>query len=140
MGNDLWYPNQQLSVVIYSNDFIAKHRDVAQRFMRAYIKGARFYYGALKDGHFAGPNAREVIAILTETTNIKDPGTYREIRPSALNPDGRLNLVSMRKDLAYFRDQGIVEGKVTVEDVVDESFVRAAAKELGPYKPPVNRH
>ncbi|MFN2460483.1 MAG: ABC transporter substrate-binding protein [Candidatus Velthaea sp.] len=136
MGNDAWYPNQQLSVVIYSNDFITKHRDVAQRFMRAYLKGARFYYGALKDGHFAGPNANEVIAILTATTNIKDPQTYREIRPSALNPDGRVNLVSMRKDLTYFRDQGIVEGTVRVEDIVDESFVKQAAKELGPYRPP----
>lgn len=75
MGSDAWYPNQQLSVVIYGGDFIKNHRDVAVKFMKAYIRGARFYDEALKGGHLAGPNANEVIGILTESTSIKDPAT-----------------------------------------------------------------
>lgn len=41
----------------------------------------------------------------------------------------------MRRDLQYFKDQGMIEGNIKVEDVVDESFVTAALAELGPYKP-----
>jgi len=135
MGSDAWYPSQQLSVVIFGGDFAKNHRDVAVRFMRAYVKAARFYYEALANGHLAGPNAAEVIAILTEATNIKDPAVYRSITPSAINPDGRLNVASMRKDLQFYKEQGMIEGKVEVEDVIDTSFIDEAIKQLGPYRP-----
>jgi len=135
MNSDQWYPGQQLSVVIFGGDFAKNHHDVALRFMRAYLRAARFYYEALKDGHLAGPTANDVISILTEATSIKDPAVYRSITPSAINPNGQLNLASMRKDLQFFKDQGMIEGKVEVEDVVDESFVNDALKQLGTYKP-----
>jgi NitT/TauT family transport system substrate-binding protein len=133
LGDDAWYPDQQLSVVNYSDAF-SKRTDDATRFMRAVIRASRFYFDALSGGHLAGPNAGEVIAILTETTNLKDPAIYRRIYPSSLNPDGKLNLASMRKDLAYFKNQGLVTGTIRVEDVVDESFVTAAVRSLGPHK------
>ena len=44
----------------------------ALKFMRAYIRAVREYNDALKDGRIAGPNADEVISILTEYTFIKD--------------------------------------------------------------------
>jgi len=134
MGSDAWYPRQQLSVVIFGGDFAKNHRDVGLRFMRAYVKAARYYYGALAGGHLAGPNAADVIAILTAATSIKDPAVYRAITPSAIDPDGRLNVASMRKDLQFFKDQGLIEGKVEVEDVIDTSFVDEAVKELGRYR------
>ena len=41
----------------------------------------------------------------------------------------------MRKDLAFFKEIGdVTSAKVTVEQVVDQSFVAEAAKALGPYK------
>lgn len=132
MGDDAWYPDQQLSVVNYSSAF-SKRKSEATQFMRAVIRASRFYFESLSGGHFAGPNANEVIAILTETTKLKDPTIYRAIYPSSLSPDGKLNLASMRKDLAYFKNQGIVTGTVRVEDVVDQSFVNEAVKSLGPY-------
>jgi NitT/TauT family transport system substrate-binding protein len=134
MGADAWYPRQQLSVVIYGGDFAKSHRDVALRFMRAYIKAARYYYGALANGHLAGPNANDVIAILSAATKEKDPAVYRAVVPSSIDPDGRLNLASMRKDLQFFKDQGLIEGNVQVEDVIDTSFVDEAVKQLGPYR------
>lgn len=134
MNSDQWYPSQQLSVVIFGGDFAKTKRDAAVRFMRAYVRAARFYFEALKGGHIAGPAANEVISILTDATDIKDPEIYRSITPSAIDPDGRLNLASMRKDLQFFKDQGMIEGKVEVEDVVDESFIADALRALGTYK------
>jgi NitT/TauT family transport system substrate-binding protein len=40
----------------------------------------------------------------------------------------------MRRDLQFFKDQGFIEGKVEVEDVIDTSFVDEAIKQLGPYR------
>lgn len=136
MGDDAWYPNQEISVLIFSGAFIREHRDVAVKFMRAYIRAVRYYVGALHDGHFAGPNAADVIAILSATTSLKDPAAYQTITPGSIDPNGKLNLASMRKDLQYFKDQGLIDGPVKVEDIVDESILDEVLKQVGPYKGP----
>lgn len=134
--NDTFYPNQQSTVLIYGKSFLGDRSEDGIRFMRAYLRAVRFYDDALADGKFAGPNASEVIGILTQYSRIKDPALYRAITPSYCDPNGKLNLESMRKDLQFFRDTGQVDGKVGVDDVVDDSFAAAAVSELGPYEPP----
>ena len=135
MGDDEIYPDHQLSVVLYSGQFVKQQRDVAQRFMRAYLRAIRDYNDALSNGKLAGPKADEVIAILTEYTKIKDAAVYRAITPQGCNPDGRVHLPSLRNDLAFFMEQKEVQGRVSVEQVIDASFIDAAVKSLGPYRP-----
>jgi NitT/TauT family transport system substrate-binding protein len=132
-GDEL-YPSQQVAVLLYGGDFIKKSPQVAKKFMVAYLKGARFYNDALKDGKFAGPNADEVIAILSQDSNVKDPAIYRKMTPNGIHPDGKLNQASLKKDLQFYKEQGYLEGAITVEQVVDTSFAEAALKELGPYQ------
>src|SRR5713226_2979807 len=134
-GNDSFYPNQQTAVVLYGGDFIENQPEVAKKFMRAYIKAVRDYNDALKDGKLAGPNAQEVISILTEYTAIKDPNVYKAITSNGNNPDGKVYEASLKKDLQFFKDQGLIEGNIGIEQVVDHSFVDAVVNELGPYKP-----
>lgn len=134
-GNDVFYPDQQTAVVLYSGAFMKRDPDAARKFLRAYIRAVRDYNDALKEGRLAGPNAEEVIATLTEYTAIKDPSIYRAITPSACNPDGHVNVESLRKDLAFFREQGLLESGVTTEQVVDHSLADAVVRELGPYHP-----
>jgi len=51
----------------------------------------------------------------------------------AVNPDGDVNVSSLDNDLAFFRGRGLVtDPKVTAADVVDQSFVKAAVRLLGP--------
>ncbi len=134
MGDDVIYPNHQLAVVLYSSAFIKNSPDAAKRFMRAYLRAVREYNDALKDGKIAGPNAAEVIAILTEYTNVKDPAVYRTITPQGCNPDGAVHEPSLKNDLAFYKLEGQIKGEVTVEQALDNSFVEAALKDLGPYK------
>src|SRR5262245_11692327 len=63
-GNDLTYPGQQTAVTFFSDQLIRNRRDLAERFMRAYLRGVRMYNDALRDGRLAGPKASEVIPIL----------------------------------------------------------------------------
>ena len=130
------YPGQQNAVVLYSEEF-ASHRDVAERFMIAYVRALRFYNGALADGKLAGPNSDRVVNILVKDTKLKNAALYRRITPNGANPDGSLQEAAMKNDLAYFKAQGYVTGKIGVSDVVDDSFVQAAVAKLGPYKPVV---
>jgi NitT/TauT family transport system substrate-binding protein len=132
-ADDEIIPNHQIAVLLYSESLV-KRPDVARRFMRAYLRGVRFYNGALKDGKMQGPNADEVIAILAASTPIKDPAVYKAITPTGMNPDGKVNLQSLKDDAAFYRAQGLITADIRVEDVVDDSFVEAAVKELGLYK------
>lgn len=135
MGDDEIYPNHQLAVVLYSSTFAQDHHDAAEAFMRAYIKAARDYNNALLNGKIAGPNADEIVSILTEYTSIKDPETFRTIVPQGTNPDGKLNVASLQTDLDYFKSDNLIEGSVSLDQVVDTSFAEAAVKKLGPYQP-----
>jgi NitT/TauT family transport system substrate-binding protein len=133
-GNDVIYPDQQTAVTFFSDRFIRERRELAQRFMRAYIRGVRIYNDALKDGRMAGPRAEEVIAILTRYTAIKDAGIFRRMVPSWVNPNGDVNMASLNKDLDFFRELGLIEKKdISVEKVVDSSFAKAVVTQLGPY-------
>jgi NitT/TauT family transport system substrate-binding protein len=134
-GNDVTYPDQQTAVTFFSDQFIHR-RELAQRFMRAYLRGARVYNDALKDGRLAGPKANEVISILTKYTPIKDASMFRRMVPSWVNPNGEVNMASLRKDLDFFRELGLIEKKdISVDGVVDSSFAKAAVTQLGPYQP-----
>jgi NitT/TauT family transport system substrate-binding protein len=134
-SDDEILPNHQVAVLLYSEDFVLKHRDEAMRFMRAYIRAVRFYNGALKDGRLAGPNADEVIAILSEATPIKARAIYDAITPTGMNPDGRVNKESLAHDLAFYAEQGLIKGAMNLDDVLDFSLVDAVVRELGPYRP-----
>jgi NitT/TauT family transport system substrate-binding protein len=135
-GNDEIYPGQQTAVVLYSEMFARERPQVALRFMRAYIRAVRDYNDALANGRIAGPNADEVISILTEYTFIKDPKVHRQITPAAIDPDGRLGLPSLRNDLVFFKEQRLIQDAgMTVEKIIDTSFAERAVKELGPYRP-----
>jgi len=133
-ADDEIIPNHQIAVLLYSEDFALKRPDAARRFMRAYLKGVRFYNGALAAGRMAGPNADEVIAILAASTPIKDPAIYKSITPTGMNPDGKVNMASLADDYAFYKSQGLIKEDVRLEQVVDHSFAEAAVKELGPYK------
>jgi NitT/TauT family transport system substrate-binding protein len=134
MPTDKFYPNQQIATLMYGGPFMKSRPDVAKRFMIAYVKALRYYYGALKDGHYAGPNAASVTAILEANTSVKDPALYKVMTPNAVNPDGAVDLDTMRNDLSVWRALGEVTGNVTVEQAVDMTYVDAAIKALGKYK------
>jgi NitT/TauT family transport system substrate-binding protein len=134
-GNDVTYPGQQTAVTFFSDQLTKNRRELAERFMRAYLRGVRVYNDALRDGHLAGPKADEVIPILVKYTTIKDEGMFRRMIPSYCNPDGEVNVTSLKKDLDFFRELGLIEKKdVSVEGVVDASFAKAAVARLGPYQ------
>ncbi len=134
-SDDRLYPGQQVAVLLYGGDFIKKQPELARKFMIAYLKGARYYNDALKGGRFAGPTAADVIAILSRDSLVKDPSVYSKMVPAGIQPDGQINDASLRKDLQFYKDQGYITSSVTVGQLVDNSFVAQALKELGPYRP-----
>jgi NitT/TauT family transport system substrate-binding protein len=133
VGADEVFPDFQTAVIYYGPKFMQEQPVNARKFMVAMVKAMRFYNDALKDGHIAGPNADEVIKILTEYSFIKDPAVHRNIVSQAVDPDGSLNMPSLQMAWKFFVDTKQIDGSVKVDDVVDLSYVHDAAKALGPY-------
>lgn len=135
VNDDEIYPNHQISGVLFSGFFARKPDNLARRFLKAYLRGVRDHNDSLVDGKFAGPKGDAVVQILTEYSLVKDPAVHRSFVLSAINPNGTLDLASMKADLQVFRDAGLTQGEVEVERAVDLSFLDAVLKDLGPYKP-----
>ncbi len=133
---DQFYPDQQQTVLIYGGRFIDARRDVAQRFMTAFLRGLRAYMAGLKDGRIAGPGADAVIASLIRHGRVKDAGLLRRIVPAAMDPDGRVNAAGIEKDWAFLKQKGFIQATVTPRELIDMSFAAEAARALGPFKAP----
>lgn len=134
-GGDL-YPGQQVAVLLYGDKFIKARRETAIKFMVAYIKGVRYFNQAVAKGRFQGKTAPEVIDILVKNTNITDRKLYAAMVPNGCNPDGRVNVDSLKKDYAFYTAQGFVPANIEIDSVVDNGFVDAAIDRLGAYKAP----
>ncbi len=139
MGDDEIYPGHQISVVLYSAQFAGK-TDIATRFMRAYLRGLRDYNDAVENARLAGEKGEAIIAILTEYSLIKDPAIYRRMGVNAIDPDGKVNVASLQFDLDVFRDEKLIETKVSLDMVLDASFAAAAVKDMGAYEKPAKQN
>lgn len=128
-----WYDNQQLAVILYSEEFIARDDSVGTCTMIAYLQGARDYVAALEDGALAGPAAEEIVPIIAERTGL-EAELLERITPNWVDPDGQVNQESIEKDYAYFEETGLLEGEVDLSQVVDPSFAEAAVAELGEWE------
>ncbi len=135
LSNDKWYPYQQQSVLMYGTSLLRKRRDVAQQFMLAYVRGLRYFNDALVGGHIKGRNANVVLDTLVEKTPIKDRSIYTDMVSNAVDPNGRMNIVSLADDLEFFKKQGLVtDATMTIARATDTTFVDAAVRQLPPYK------
>jgi NitT/TauT family transport system substrate-binding protein len=105
----------QVAVFMYSGKFITGRRDVARRWMAAYVKALRFV-------HEKGIKSDEVIGMLTKHVR----ATAEDIRaswPPYLAPDGRPDVASLAAQQEWYLKMGMVEKKVPPEKVLDLGFL-----------------
>jgi NitT/TauT family transport system substrate-binding protein len=119
----------QAAMIFYSGRF-ASQTDLARRFMIGYIQGLRAY----NDAFVKGEGRDEVVRILTENTAVKDPALYDVMNMAGLDPDGRITRQSLQIELDYFKERGYYTGSLTLDQVLDTSFVEYAVQQLGPYR------
>jgi NitT/TauT family transport system substrate-binding protein len=131
-GLDELYPGQQVAVLTYGPRFVADNPDVARRFMVGYLRAVRYYNDAFVNND---PVARaQAIGILTQHTAMRDPALYDRIVYPYLNPNGYVNVDSIKSDFEWFRRDGQIQGSVDVDTVIDHSFVDYALGRLGRYE------
>jgi NitT/TauT family transport system substrate-binding protein len=133
MDTNEFYPYQQISVIFFSDKFATERKDVAEKFMRAWLRGVRSYNDSIKNGKIAGAGADEVVATMAKSFNM-NPTLVREMYSQAVDVTGAVNAAGIQRDLDFFLRQGWVTGRVKASDVIDMSFAQKASTELGPYQ------
>ncbi len=130
--NDAVVPRQQVAVVLYSQQFTEAQPELARKFMLAYLKAARFYNDAFvkKDPI----KKKEVVEILIRNTGVKDPSLYDKMVMPGINPDGRVNLVSLAALQNWFLKKGVQKAFVDLSKAVDHQYADWAVRQLGPYR------
>ena len=120
-------PGEEVAVVFYSSEF-AKNKDVATRFMVAYLQGVRDYY----DAFFLGKGKDETIKLLVQNLSLKDPVIWAGAGPANNDLNGKVNLDNIKKQAVFFKDEGLLTGPVPdLDKYVDMSFAEAAVKRIG---------
>jgi NitT/TauT family transport system substrate-binding protein len=121
------HPNQQSAGIFYSPKFIKERRDISVRFMRAYIRGIRAYLKAFSPDRKKDDFDRGV-SILSKWTSVKDRSVYESMIPAGLDPDGKLNMDSVKADVKYYLSQGYLKREPALERFVDTTIVEDALK------------
>jgi NitT/TauT family transport system substrate-binding protein len=116
----------QIATVMYSAKF-AKDRKAAVAFMKGYAKSSRAYFDAVL-AKKSGPAFDEVVTLTAKYTGAS-PDLIRKGFPYQ-DRDGRLMPGDVGRQTAWWHTQKLVKAPIPEKDIVDESFLREALKDL----------
>jgi NitT/TauT family transport system substrate-binding protein len=121
-------PGQEIGGLAYSDQFMAQHPGLAQKFMVAYIRGARAYYAAFEHG----TDKARIIGILAAHTSVKNTKLWASMIPAGINPNGTVNLASVKQQEDFFHSIGMVKQEPPLSSFIDNAFAAKADQILGP--------
>jgi len=120
-------PGAEVSIVQYAPAF-ARDKELATRFMIAYLEGVRAYHDAI----FLGKDRDATIAILIEETQLKDARLWKEDMFRNTDLNGRVNLADLKTQAAFYKEQGTLTGPIPdIDRYVDASFATEAVERIG---------
>jgi NitT/TauT family transport system substrate-binding protein len=112
----------QVTAVYFKTAFLNENRAAMERFLAAYLQGARDLEGS-------GYRAPENIAILSKYT--RTPADVLAVaRTPFHDPDGRVHVEDFQTLQAFFVAQGVVRTPIDIDAVVDPSYAEAARRIL----------
>jgi len=120
-------PGAETSILQYSPAF-AERKDEATRFMVAYLDGVRTYHDAI----FSGKDRDATIALLIQTTPLKDATIWKEDMFRHTDLNGRVDVADLKRQAEFYKEQGTLAGPIPdIDRYVDPSFAEAAVKQIG---------
>ncbi|HLH24330.1 MAG TPA: ABC transporter substrate-binding protein [Chloroflexota bacterium] len=125
-GAEEIYPGHQITAMLYGPDF-AGRQEPATRFLTAYLRGARDYNALINSS-----DRTPLYEILAAHTPIKDMSIYPAMSPSNIDPNGTLNVDSLRADQDLWASEGFIEQPADFAKAVDLQYLQAAVQRLGP--------
>jgi NitT/TauT family transport system substrate-binding protein len=126
------HPNAQILSLMYWTGIDQLGPMVGERFMVAYLRGARDYVNAFEHGI----DQEEIIDILVRHTTLKDPAVYRQSRHHWIDPNGVLNRATLEGDVAFLVQHGVIPAPIDLAPAFADGYRQYAVQHLGEYQPP----
>ena len=121
-------PDYQVTTVFTSAKNAAGKKDLVKRFLAAFSRGAADFNAALVDKK-AGPEAAEAaVKLIHKYVYASRP--YAKAAPSIrngamrINEGAELNVSSVKRQLDWFKAEGLVKKEMTIGQLVDTGFVK----------------
>ena len=124
-------PTYQLLYQLFWSGIDSLGPMVGERFMVAYLRGARAAINAFE----YGIDQEAAIAALVQETTIKDPAVFRQIKYPWVDPNGLVSRAALEADAELLRDLGLMPA-VNLSNVFDDRYRQFAVQYLGEYRPP----
>jgi NitT/TauT family transport system substrate-binding protein len=115
----------QIGGVIVTTATADDRPDFVERFLRAYVKGARDYYAAFSapDGSRRdGPTAPEALAIIAKYTG--EPAAKIARAVGFVDPDARFDEADIRHQIAWYKAQNMLKDSVDGATFIDRRYVK----------------
>lgn len=129
---DEYAKGEQISILMYSPEFVKKP-ELGKQFMVGYLKGVRAYNDALVEGN---KDQDKIIDILTKTTFVDKPETFKKMKPPGLFPDGDILKDGIASDQKWYMGKNLVKAEANVDQLVDTTYIDYAVSKLGKYQKP----
>jgi NitT/TauT family transport system substrate-binding protein len=126
------HPNGQILSLAYWSGIERMGPMVGERFMVAYLRGARDYLNAFE----YGIDQDAIIDILTRSTTIRDPAIFRQMRYSWIDANGVVGRASLEGDVALLRDLDVLPTAIDLSGSFVDKYRQFAVQYLGDYHPP----
>jgi len=122
-----YIPDYQVTTVFTSADNAANKKDLVKRFLAAFSKGADDFNAALVDKSAGDAAGEDMVKLVHKYVYTSRP--YEKAAPSIrngamrINKNAKLNLTNVKDQLAWFKSEGLVSKDITIDTLVDASFV-----------------
>jgi NitT/TauT family transport system substrate-binding protein len=130
--SDRILPNHLTAALIFTSSFGQDRPQTARRFATAYLKAIRLYNDAFVKN--LGPARIVSSTVLAQGGLVLAPDAFRWLVPPGINPNGMVNLPSLRQDQQYFRQIGLLSREVDLPPFVDARYAAYAILQLGEYR------
>lgn len=115
----------QVSAILASKGVLQKKQDVLRRFLSAYYETVQYYRKL-----FMASSAKEYATDRDQVAEIISRFVLPAVSkkevlgfPVYLDPHGELDLNSLKKQLEWFKKQGVVSDRIQISDVIASGYV-----------------
>ncbi|MDH3714558.1 MAG: ABC transporter substrate-binding protein [Gammaproteobacteria bacterium] len=121
------YDDYQVTTAFTSAKNATERPELVKRFLAAYSRGSADFNRVMLNQAKYPDEVDDMVKLIHKYVYTSRP--YEKAAPSIKNgamrlqPDMRLNLTNVKNQLAWFQSEGLVKNTVTIDQVVDTSFV-----------------
>lgn len=122
-----YLPNYQVTTVFTSAKNAADNREQTEQFLRAFSRGVDDYAASMIDKSAGEEGVNDMVDLIHKYVYTDRP--REKAAPSIINGTMRinsgaaLNINSIKDQLAWFQAQGLVDESITIDTLVDSSYV-----------------